>query len=113
MPVAGFDERILSATEARQNFFKVLSDVRSGQPVTIHVPRQEDVTMVPRAFLAALLREMEALTLRIESEELAKDDAVVEALKKSENDIAAGRTIELHDAQRILKERRRRQHGHR
>ncbi|HXF81488.1 MAG TPA: type II toxin-antitoxin system Phd/YefM family antitoxin [bacterium] len=106
------EDKILSATEARQQFFRVLEEVRGGQTVTIHQPKREDVTLVPRAFLAQLLKEMEELTMQLESAELAQDAEAMAAIRRSEADIQSGRTVDLSDVKRILK-RRRRGNGHR
>jgi PHD/YefM family antitoxin component YafN of YafNO toxin-antitoxin module len=105
MPVS-FEEKILSVTEARQQFSSLLDEVRSGTPVVIHQPRHADVTMVPRTFVAHLIREVEKLTLELESLELASDRVAVAAIQKSEEDVQAGRTVTLADAARVLKERR-------
>jgi len=111
MPVT-FEDKILSATEARQQFFKLLEEVREGQPITIHQPKHDDVTMVPRAFILGMINEMEALTERIASYELATDANAMDMIAGSESDIKIGRTITLAEAKRALEERRRK-HGHR
>lgn len=107
MPVA-VAERILSATEARQQFSKVLKEARSGQPVVIHQPRQADVTIVARDYVLNLRKTLEELIAVLESYELAQDPNVLAAIQKSEQDIKSGRTVLLQDAARILKERKKR-----
>ncbi len=107
MPVAVV-EKILSATEARQQFSRILKEVRSGQPVVIHQPKQTDVTIVARDYVVQLRKMLEELTMQLESLELASDPKAVAAIRRSENDIESGRTVALHDAARMLKERKRR-----
>ncbi len=111
MPVA-LEDKILSATEVRQQFFRLLQEVRQGCNIIIHQPRHEDVTIVPRAYVAGLLRMLEELTAQIESLELSTDPQVTHVIERSEEDIRAGRTVELGDAKRILKGRRS-SHGNR
>ncbi len=108
MAVMTFQEKILSPTEARSQFSRVLSDVRAGTPVIIHQPKHEDVTLVPRVFLSHLLQEMENLSMQIESLELALDERAKDAIRRSEEDVKAGRTVSLRDAVQILKEQRQR-----
>jgi len=107
-----FQEKVLSPTEARSQFSRVLNEVRAGTAVIIHQSRHEDVTLVPRAFLVNLLQEMEDLSMHIESLELALDKRAKDAIRRSEEDVKAGRTVSFPDAVQVLKQRRQRR-GHR
>ncbi len=108
MSVAVAEPKILSTTEVRQQFSKVLKEVRSGQPVVIHQPKQADVAIVARDYILYLRKTLEDLQVILESFELASDPNALAAIRKSEDDIKSGRTVALHDAARLLKERKRR-----
>ena len=107
MPVTA-PEKILSASEARQQFSRVLKDARSGQPVVIHQPREADVTIVAREYVLHLKKMLEDLTMQLESLELASDRKAMAAIRRSEDDIKSGRTVALRDAARAIKERKKR-----
>lgn len=104
------EDKILSASEVRQQFFRLLDEVRSGKLLIIHQPKHADVTLVPRVFLTQLLSEMEELLSHLESLELALDEKTVKAIRRSEEDINAGRTVSLQKAAKVLEEQKRRGH---
>ena len=113
MPVTvSFKDKIMSATEVRQQFFRLLKEVREGQPVTIHQPKHDDVTMVPREFILGLINVMETMTERLGWNQIITDPKAMDAILRSEADIKSGRTTTLADAQRAVEERRRK-HGNR
>jgi hypothetical protein len=79
MPEAMLEDEIMSVTDARHSFSKVLNLVREGHRVTIHHGSQVPVTLVRRDWLAEILKVRDELLNHIESvEDLVHEIDVLE-----------------------------------
>ena len=114
MPVAVLEDKIVSATKARQSFSKVLDEVREGHPVTIHHGSQVAVTLVRRDWLTDILKVRDELLNHIESVEdmvheidvleMSTDPGLVQLIRSRLETLKTTQGIPLSRAKAIFEE---------
>lgn len=104
MPTTLFADEVVLVTDLRKNLSAYLDKVRSGQPITIVQGDRADVALISRADLAAALREAEQarrladqLESILETATVLGDDELMDKIRLSEEDIAAGRYVTLNE----------------
>jgi len=99
-----FADEVVLITDLRKNLSAYLEKARRGQPITIVQGSRADVALVSRADLAAALREADRarrladqLESILETAEILADDEMMDKIRRSEEDITAGRYITLNE----------------
>jgi len=99
-----FADEVVLVTDLRNNLSAYLEKVRHGQPITIVQGNRADVALVSRADLAAALREADRarrladqLDSIIETAAVLADDEIMDKIRRSEEDITAGRYVTLNE----------------
>lgn len=99
-----FADEVVLVTDLRKNLSAYLEKVRRGQPITIVQGDRADVALVSRADLATALREAEQarrladqLESIIETAAVLADGELMDKIRRSEEDVAAGRYVTLNE----------------
>ncbi len=97
-----FSDEVVLVTDLRKNLSAYLEKARSGQPITIMQGNKADIALVRRDSLAEAYRQMEEnqalqdkLEGLIETYEILDDPEMMDKIRRSEEDIVAGRYITL------------------
>ena len=99
-----FSDEVVLITDLRKNLSAYLEKARSGQPITVMQGKNADVALVRRDTLAEAYRQREeiqslrdALESLIETYEILNDPEMMDKIRRSEEDIAAGRYVTLEE----------------
>lgn len=112
MPGALLEDTIISVSDARNDFAKMLNDVREGRPVTIHHGKDALVTLVRRDWLFDVLKvrddllnhleRVENLVHTMDVLEMSVDPDFVQMLRSRLERLTAAQGIPLSRAKDML-----------
>ena len=99
---APFADEVVQVTELRRNLSSYLEKARQGRPVSIVQGNRADLVIVRRDDVAEAYSEaeraqklLEQLDSWIETREIAADEDLMDKIRRSEEDIVAGRYVTL------------------
>lgn len=90
-------DTIVSLADFRKNLATYFNRVRRGQPVSVVESKKADIIIIKRDEIARLLRRIEELEVLVETYELLSDSRAMDEIRRSEEDIAAGRFVTLEE----------------
>jgi len=94
-----FSDQVVLVSDLRKNLSYYLDKARTGTPISIMQGNRADVVLVGRDEMARLLNLVDRLESWVETLEILADSETMDDLRRSADDIAAGRYIALDQLQ--------------
>jgi prevent-host-death family protein len=90
-----FSDQVVLVSDLRKNLSYYLDKARAGTPISIMQGNRADVVLVGRDEMARLLNLVDRLESWVETLEILADSETMDDLRRSADDIAAGRYVAL------------------
>jgi prevent-host-death family protein len=88
-------DKVVLVSDLRKNLSRYLDEARAGTPISIVQGNRADVVLVSRDEMARLLKLVDQLEGWVETLEILADPEAVADIRRSADDIAAGRYVTL------------------